>query len=393
MDTLISTGTVTATVTSHEPAGGAAHMRPADFMNRVVAWPGDELGYVNLHWTAPVERGPGMRGRPFRNLQDFMDTAQYAAGKPGIYKEVYFCLSTQKEAGKIIKGHLTAARHKNKALWLKSIWLEIDVGTDKLWKSKPEAVAALTQFVVDTELPPPSAIVDSGGGLHAYWIASKRMSLAEWTPFAEGLKAEAVRLKVCDDTGVIADAARVLRVPGTFNNKIKGVPRPVKLLHLGNDYDFETEHGIQAMKAKAPAATVTAAVTQAAQAQAAFELPTTFANGPSKLLAGLVPEPFDGIDANRSDAPLKIDQLLTNCPHFRHVAAKKGAGQPEPVWALDMLACTWLDNGPKLAHAFSKGYAAYDPGETDRKYAEKVAARANGVGTSARESTAPRSIS
>ena len=67
---------------------------PEEFMEMVVAWPGsNDPGYVNLHWTSPTS--PGMRGRPFRNIQEFMSFAQWGVTKPSIMRDIYFCLSTQ----------------------------------------------------------------------------------------------------------------------------------------------------------------------------------------------------------------------------------------------------------------------------------------------------------
>src|SRR5438132_6207763 len=67
------------------------------FMEHVMAWPGaDGAGWVNLHWKPTKPTSPhDFRGKPFKELHDFMAFAQYAATKPGTYAEIYYCMATQ----------------------------------------------------------------------------------------------------------------------------------------------------------------------------------------------------------------------------------------------------------------------------------------------------------
>ena len=89
-------------------------------------------------------------------------------------------------------------------------------------------------------LPPPTALVCSGGGWHVYWITDKALTEAEWRPYAEGLWALAQKHGLRADAGVTTDSVRVLRIPGTFNMKA-AEPRLVKLVALAPaDYDFES---------------------------------------------------------------------------------------------------------------------------------------------------------
>ena len=124
---------------------------------------------------------------------------------------------------------MTAHRHADSALFLKALWMDVDVKPsqpNKAYTTLDEAMDAIKKFVDEAGLPAPSAFVTSGGGVHVYWFSKSKLTLAEWKPYAEGLKAEALRLGLKCDAAVTADAARVLRVPGTFNNKVKGMPPP-----------------------------------------------------------------------------------------------------------------------------------------------------------------------
>src|SRR5690242_18528045 len=182
-----STGVMGATGPASRSHSVTEPPTPRDFMERVVAWPGpDGDGWVNLHWMPPEGKGQ-FRGRPFKTVEPFMDLAQRAAVKPGTFKEVYFCLSTQKTTGRVVHGSAIAHRHASQALFLKALWIDIDVKPEKGYATIDEAMDALTAFVQQANLPVPSAIVYSGGGIHVYWISECPLSPDEWRPYAEGL--------------------------------------------------------------------------------------------------------------------------------------------------------------------------------------------------------------
>lgn len=349
---------------------------PADFMSRVIDWPGlSGPGYVNLHWTVPPSQGQGVRGRPYKEVRDLVNDALSMAANPSKIKEIYFCLSVQKDHGGQTKfGKLKAHRHQSKALSLKSLWIDIDCGHGKDYATQTEALTALTQFVADENLPPPTALVNSGGGIHAYWVSDKPLTVEQWRPYAEGLKSLVLQHKLAKDAGLISDCARVLRVPGSFNNKIDGLPRPVKLLHLHEtDYDFAATPALArlATLVKIAPAKVTAAVSGAA-----FELPAAFAGGPAAAWAGLTDSLNAGIERRDLSLPLLVDQAIVKCQHFRDCAVTHGANHGQGLWALTLLACTFLEDGGAWAQNFSKGYPTYDPGEVENKYNEKLAYKA-----------------
>jgi hypothetical protein len=78
--------------------------------------------------------------------------------------------------------------------------------------------------------PFPHMVVGSGGGYHAYWL------LRETIDAPEQLRAANERLAfVLGADRQAADAARILRPPGTLNFKSKyGRPRPVELAFFGH---------------------------------------------------------------------------------------------------------------------------------------------------------------
>ena len=230
----------------------------AEFMARVVLWPlPGEAGVINIHWTNPTH--PGMGGKPFVLLSDFLAIIPWCNNHPKFVKDVYFCLSRQKKVGPIVNGKAKPLRNHDNSTHLRAIWLDVDVkAPPKGYRTLNDAIDAVTKFCADAKLPSPSALVFSGGGLHVYWFSNTPLTVAEWQPYANGLRALAVQHGLICDYGVTVDCARVLRVPGTFNHKM--VPATeVKLLALGVDYDLKVALAHVAM-AQANTS-VTAAVT------------------------------------------------------------------------------------------------------------------------------------
>lgn len=340
-----------------------------DFMRRVVPWPetAGAPGYVNLHWTKPDPKYNGVMGRPFKDVDDFLSTVQFANGKPSWYKDIYYCLSSQLNTGKVYNGRATAMRNKPNALALRSVWLDIDVKDDG-YKTLPEAIDALTAFTAAAKLPPPTALVASGGGLHVYWINNQPLTVQQWQPYAEGMKALAITHGLKCDAGLTTDSARILRVPGTFNKK-KEPYRPVRLILLQPaDYDFTT--ALVAVHSVG----VTAPVTSAADPFDLSQFPVQpHVADMESLSAGI--KSYD-------DTPLNWDEMFVKCPYFQDAVLTGGKDHSQGLWMLSVLICTFIEGGRHMATRVSRGYPKYDKtgAELDAMWDRKLADRQAGIG-------------
>ena len=338
-------------------------------MERVVAWPGpNDPGYVNLHWNSAKVN---MAGRPFRELDAFMGMAQWAALHPANCENVWFCTSTQAMTGKVIRGTTTAARHAQHAIHLKAIWLDIDVKPEKGYATIIEALQALKLFREFAGLPPPSALVASGSGLHVYWISDRPLTPDEWRPYAEGLRAEAERFGLRFDAAITTDAARILRVPGTYNSKTSP-PKAVRLLALENSYAFAVEptvHRLAELGALVERASVTGPVTKTI---AIYDLSGFQPPSQAFREAGMdVSQSLSAGCHNYDDKPLDPAPIFQKCPHFLTTMTTGGASYPQGLWMLDVLATTFWEDGETWAHALSKGYKAYSADETRAMFERK----------------------
>ena len=119
---------------------------------------------------------------------------------------------------------------------MRDFYLDLDTGADKTAKgkgyaTKKEAASKLIDFCRALGIAAPS-IVDSGNGLHAHWSLDKPVPAARWKAKADDLKSLTHKYGLLADDAVTADAARVLRVPGTFNYKDPANPKPVTIKHI-----------------------------------------------------------------------------------------------------------------------------------------------------------------
>lgn len=119
-----------------------------------------------------------------------------------------------------------AGKNRAEPVAKRCLYLDLD---SKSFGSIEDAVRQLAVFVRATGLPPPSLYVHSGRGVHVYWCLDRDVSLDEWLPVAQALKAKCIELEFAADPTVTADPARILRAPGSLNRKERD-PIPCRVL-------------------------------------------------------------------------------------------------------------------------------------------------------------------
>ncbi len=161
----------------------------------------------------------------------FVHTLEELADKVTLYDdrgyESYFAVSTFATG---------ASRSSSNGARIRSLFADIDVGAKKRYKSIPEALERLSQWVSDNVFPLPFVVV-SGYGIHCYWPFVSSVSLVEWKPVAEQFKRLCTATGLSIDLSVSADASRVLRVPNTKNRKRNG-SKNVRVLLEGETKPF-----------------------------------------------------------------------------------------------------------------------------------------------------------
>lgn len=151
--------------------------------------------------------------------------------------DLYQLIDDFKEGGQNVFVALNSfsgySRKAEYAQYCRSFFIDLDVDPEnpKKYATKEAALADLDDFVQLKELPPPVR-VDSGGGIHAYWIFDQDIPTEEWKAYANKFKQLCLDgIKI--DTAVTADAARILRCPDTINYK-REIPTETKFI----DTDF-----------------------------------------------------------------------------------------------------------------------------------------------------------
>lgn len=219
---------------------------------------------------------------------------------------------------------------------LRSFFLDLDVGTKKnAYKTQPEAAQALRIFLDATGLPDP-LVVNSGGGVHAYWPLIESLPTAQWKPVAAALKALCITEGLVIDPAVTADAARVLRLPGTDNWKLD-TPRPVQVMHLGAG-PFALDDITRRLPAMAPSLDLSAARAYAAEAP------------PLPVISDLPKSKFANI--------VRLSLTGSGCGQMAH-AIENAAELEEPLWR-GALSIAWnCVDAEKSIHRLSRPHPDY----------------------------------
>lgn len=361
------------------------------FMEWVTVWPGvNNPGWINLHChlknPEPLknEGKPWVIGWAHKDVDAFLKQAAWVTSGGHDFYDSWFCTSQQSEATKNAKGKFKAVRKAKYATWLKAIWIDVDVKPDdttgKHYTTMEEAWAAFIAFRAKVGLPAPSAVVNSGGGLHIYWISDAPLTPEDWRPYAEGLKALLVREGVKCDSGLTTDNSRLLRVPGTTNHKYSPA-RPVQLLHLNKMFKFETDLLFLKGQSVTPNAVNLRSNPNSPPPADPVE-PGWTATAPDPAFAGLTGG--NALQAGVSPTgPFLVDPapILQKCGFLGDALRDGGQHYDNPLWNLSVLCTAFMEDGDAIAHQISKGHAGYSQASTQALYDRKVEDRADrGIG-------------
>lgn len=100
---------------------------------------------------------------------------------------------------------------------MKAVYLDLDVAKPQnSYPTIQDAFASLGQFVRATGLAP-TIIVHSGVGLQVYWTFEQPLEAAKWKQLMAFFAAAARAQGLIIDPSCVADAARVMRLPGTLH--------------------------------------------------------------------------------------------------------------------------------------------------------------------------------
>ena len=268
--------------------------------------------------------------------QTIADVEAVGSGMDSQGVDAYFALATFND---------DSGRKVDNAAFLRSFFLDLDCGTGKPYADQAAAAQALSIFIADTKLPSPT-LVNSGGGLHVYWPLTEDVAASEWVRHAKSLKRLCAQNKLFADPAVTADAARILRIPGTHNFKNE-TSRPVQIIALGTPVSLA--EFIELLPA--PAVDLSAAKQ--------FGMDET-----SKDLGGEYPKcSFKRIMIRSGGA------TPTGCAQMKF-AAENAATLEEPLWRAALSIAVRCEDGQMAIHKLSRRHPDYNAADTDAKAAE-----------------------
>lgn len=303
-------------------------MNAEEFLRRV-------LPATGPHYYSAVVSGGSFRQQQLRSIEELVLFSRRCAEKKC---DVYFATGS---FGK----QRTSHDCNNK----RALYLDIDCGSGKPYDNKGTAVRALFSFC-DAHFVRPNIIVDSGNGIHAYWTFTKEITAKDWQPLAGALKELCVLNGLEADPTVTADAARILRVPGTFNQK-GDTPTKVRVIHAAsNEFDSEKLKKILGQE-KSLALTALASLAD---------------ENDLEFLASVGTTPFFGA------------KIIDSCGVLKKTYETGGAGQQEPLWMAQLSLMAYAIDGAEYIHALSDGHKDYDYQRTERKYAQRLATKEAG---------------
>lgn len=160
-----------------------------------------------------------MRQKVLERQDELVQTAGYFYQLP---RDVWFALAAYKQGWHIVqthKGEKNQLRTRNNARAVKALWLDLDVGEKKDYKTRAEALTALRDFCVASGMPCPWVVASGAAGLHVYWALETEVTPDEWQYLADRLRAACEALGLHADPMRTRDIASVLRLPGTWNMK------------------------------------------------------------------------------------------------------------------------------------------------------------------------------
>jgi hypothetical protein len=182
---------------------------------------------VTPHCRLVIFTAPEPRWRHFATVDEAIGYAQRQSGT----LDVYFGLG-------LIQGSPPGRGTAANVAAIGALWADIDLaGQAHPDKPLPTTIDQALDFLAGLPLPP-SLVVDSGHGLHAYWLlkepwlfdsAEERTRVARLARGWHGLVCLAAARRGWRLQN-LGDLARVLRLPGTINHKQPAAPMPVRLL-------------------------------------------------------------------------------------------------------------------------------------------------------------------
>lgn len=263
---------------------------------------------------------------------------------------------------------------------IKALWVDLDVKRDgdkkdpaNVYPSQIEAMRWVASFQAAIDIPRPNIVVNSGYGLHIYWVLETALTAAEWAPYGSAMRAALAANGFKGDAGLSADMARILRPPGTVNMK-SGTPVPVTVFPRLTRADYPNDLVLGAL---APYVGAVATVRASTAMPGGGASVTALSGGGAS--AALAHAAAPNMTAAAATLPSQVrvhefSRIATQCGQVATTLANRGKGDDRPLWYLGNLTLAhFCADGAQYVHAVGDGDPRYTKAGTDAAVA-KIAA-------------------
>jgi hypothetical protein len=335
-----------------------------NFLRRALSWPDPHAstGWVNLHWV-PAERKGITGGQAFKTLDEVVGFINWSQSRgKGKITDLYYCTSLQKEHGDPKQnGRYSPVRSLDNSVSSRLLFADVDK-----YASKSDAGRAILDFCNQSASPYPTALVDSGGGLHAYWFLPRPFPKDEWLELAHRFDGLLNQHGLKHDN-ISTDMSRVLRPPETLNFKRNPLGDPVVLKLLNGDIELDAWKSLQLATPTIHEIRQSSRAIFARPDSELFVDVTRAGDGPDIAFRGKVP-----VEERVGEGTLDPGPILTHCPMFRVALETGGEKVGQPVWHQQALACTFMLGGREVFHDLGRKHSGYSVSTTDDMYDRKL---------------------
>ena len=269
---------------------------------------------------------------------------------------LYFATSTYREVRmaktKLPSGEdfeYVAGRTQDNVAYVKSLWLDLDVGKPGAYDTQKEAGRHLLEYCRAVGLPKP-LVVNSGYGVHCYWVFTDDVTAEAWMDIAKYQRAAWNHFQLKADPACDQDCARVLRAPGTRNKRAGMEPKAVKIVcaEVNALPPQEIKRRLQKYVDDNGATVRTVAIASP------FGALPAFAKGGSNLADAKVeyPDSF-------------AERIVEHCAQLQQF--KETGGITEPIWHANLGLLKHCKDGEHFAHDWSAQDERYDEDDTQTK--------------------------
>lgn len=324
-------------------------MQVDQFLNAVLPTQGFRFSLASLGVNGKPDFRPGQRHHPVGDTAGILSRGAYAAanGRNAFFAVGGFSGVTRDDQNR-------PRRVAADAQWHRCLRLDVDIGPEKAaqrlgYADKRTGLAHVFAFADQFQMPRPW-VVDSGSGFHIYWPFDRDVLLAEWVALAGRLRAACEAADLLVDHTATTDAARILRLPGTPNNKphflASGTPPMVRILHT--DVVSDPNALVQHMPAASLVFTNPA-------------VPASLRGQQSELQQNL-------------HQPYFIRDMFHQCPGLLAMLQDGGARAQEPLWKATLDLINKSDDSDdakwRAARAVSKGHPSFSEDGLQSKWAQ-----------------------